>query len=86
MRIAVAGGTGVIGRRVAEQAQAEGHETVVLARATGIDLLEREGLEERLAGVDTVIDATSVQTMSGRTSVDFFRTVAQRDPCRPYPR
>ncbi|WP_435198543.1 SDR family oxidoreductase [Janibacter sp. GS2] len=77
MRIAVAGGTGVIGRRVVEQARAEGHEAVVLARSTGVDLLQGEGLDAHLAGADTVIDATSVQTMSGRTSMDFFRTVTQ---------
>ena len=33
MRIAVAGGTGVVGRYVVEAARAAGHETVVISRS-----------------------------------------------------
>lgn len=77
MRIAVAGGTGVIGRLVVAAARGRGHETVVLARATGTDLYAGTGIDERLEGVDVVIDATSVPTVSARTSIDFFRTVTQ---------
>lgn len=77
MRIAVAGGTGVVGRHVVAVAEELGHESVVLARSAGSDLLVRSGLDERLRGVDAVIDATSVQTMSARTSTEFFRTVTQ---------
>ena len=35
MRIAVAGGTGVVGRHTVEAARAAGHEVVVLSRAQG---------------------------------------------------
>lgn len=77
MRIAVAGGTGVIGRHVVQTARMLGHEPVVLARSMGVDLLAGDGLDEHLEGADTLIDATSVQTMSARTSIDFFRTVTQ---------
>lgn len=73
MRIAVAGGTGVVGRLVAASAQTRGHEVVVLARATGVDLTTGEGLD--LTGVDVVIDATSMQTNSASTSREFFRSV-----------
>ena len=38
MRIAVAGGTGVVGRHVVEAARGRGHEVVVLARSQGVDL------------------------------------------------
>ncbi|NYF96639.1 SDR family oxidoreductase [Janibacter cremeus] len=77
MRIAIAGGTGVVGHHVVAAARARGHKTVVLSRRTGADLYEGTGIDERLTGVDTVIDATSVQTISARTSIDFFRTVTQ---------
>lgn len=77
MRIAIAGGTGVIGRHVVAAARDRGHEPVVLARSTGTDLCAGTDLDERLAGVEAVVDATSVQTVSARTSIDFFRTVTQ---------
>lgn len=77
MKIAIAGGTGVLGRHVVDRARSQGHETVVLARSTGADLFAGDGLDEHLLGVDVVIDAASVQTMSARASTDFFRTVSQ---------
>ena len=39
MRIAVAGGTGVVGRHAVEAARAAGHEVVVLSRSSGADVL-----------------------------------------------
>lgn len=77
MRIAIAGGTGVVGRHIVAVARDRGHEPVVLARSTGTDLYAGTGIDERLSGVEAVIDATSVQTVSARTSIDFFRTVTQ---------
>ncbi len=77
MRIAIAGGTGVVGRHVVEVARTLGHEAVVMTRSRGVDLVDRKGLDEHLVDVDAVIDTTSVQTMSASTSMDFFRTVTQ---------
>ena len=75
MRLAVAGGTGVVGRRVVERAAALGHEVRVLARGTGTDLERGTGLD--LTGVDAVIDVSGVQTTSARRSRRFF-TAATR--------
>jgi uncharacterized protein YbjT (DUF2867 family) len=55
MRIAVAGGTGLVGSEVVRLLD----EPVVIARSTGVDLLTGEGLDEALEGVETVIDVTS---------------------------
>lgn len=55
MRIAVAGGTGVVGRHTAEAVRAAGHEPVVLAPSTGVDLTTRAGLVQALAGAGAVI-------------------------------
>ena len=77
MKIAIAGGTGVVGRHVVEVAETSGHETVILSRSHGVDLVEGSRLDEHLTGVDAVIDTASVQTMSASTSMDFFRTVTQ---------
>ena len=72
MRIAVAGGTGTVGRHVVDVVRERGHEPVVLTRSTGVDLVTGEGLADALADVDVVIDVASVQTLSGAASRAFF--------------
>lgn len=72
MRIAVAGGTGVVGRHVVSELEQRAHEPVVLARSTGQDLTSGTGIAQALAGVEAVIDVSNVQTLSAKTSRDFF--------------
>ncbi|KLU08601.1 SDR family oxidoreductase [Kocuria sp. SM24M-10] len=76
MRIAVAGGTGVVGRHVVEAARGRGHEVVVLARSQGVDLSTGAGLD--LAGVQAVVDVTSIRATSGRSATRFFTEVTRR--------
>ena len=47
MKIAVAGGTGVVGRHVVRELESRGHEPVVLSRSHGIDLTTGNGLTRR---------------------------------------
>ena len=77
MKIAVAGGTGVAGRPTVEALRALGHEPVVLARSTGVDLLSGQGLLESLAGTDAVIDTTNIPTMRASTAGRFFEATAR---------
>ena len=65
MRIAVAGGTGVIGRHVVHAARGRGHETIVLTRSTGADLYAGQGIDQHLDGTDVVIDATRYRPPPG---------------------
>lgn len=76
MRIAVAGGTGVVGAHIVRVAEAAGHEVRALARSRGVDLLSGEGLD--LSGVDAVIDASGPSTISAPRSVAFFRAATAR--------
>lgn len=71
MKIAVAGGTGVVGRHVVDVARERGHDVVVLTRSAGVDLTTGAGLAERLAGVDAVVD-TSNQTSQKRAESEAF--------------
>jgi uncharacterized protein YbjT (DUF2867 family) len=78
MRIAVAGGTGLVGSMVVDRVGAAGHEVVVLARSRGVDLVRGTGLEEGvLADVGAVIDVTNLTTLSARRSAAFFTAVSQ---------
>ncbi|HEX3753030.1 MAG TPA: SDR family oxidoreductase [Streptosporangiaceae bacterium] len=75
IRIAVAGGTGLAGRYVVEAAQAAGHQTVVISRSAGVDLLTGTGLAAALGGADVVIDVSNTPTLSRSKSARFFGTV-----------
>lgn len=59
MRVAVAGGTGLVGRPLVAALADGGDEPIVLARAAGVDLTIGAGLGERLRGVAAVVDVTN---------------------------
>jgi uncharacterized protein YbjT (DUF2867 family) len=77
MRIAVAGGTGTAGRHVVAVANERGHHVVSLSRAEDVDLVNGRGLAQALAGMDTVIDVSGIQTTSTKKAVDFFTNATQ---------
>lgn len=77
MRLAVAGGTGVVGRHVVDVARERGYDVLVLTRSEGVDLTTGAGLAERLSGVDAVVDVTSVRTTKQADSEAFFGAVTR---------
>lgn len=76
MRIAVAGGTGLVGRHVVEHAGRRGHEVVVLSRSRGVDVCTGEGLASALEGVEAVVDVTNTGATGERAATAFFTAVA----------
>lgn len=72
MRIAVAGGTGVVGRYAVAAAASRGHDVTVLSRSRGVDVQRGHGLTDALAGVDVVIDTLNSRSVSRRAE-QFFR-------------
>ena len=77
MRIAVAGGTGRIGRLTIAALDAAGHQAVPLSRGTGADAYTGSGLDDALRGADAVIDATNTPAGDEAQIVDFFGTVTR---------
>ncbi|MFJ6028798.1 SDR family oxidoreductase [Pseudarthrobacter sp. NPDC092424] len=77
MRIAVAGGTGTVGRHVVAIARERGHHVVSLSRTDGVDLVTGGGLEQALQDVETVIDVTGIQVLSTKKAVDFFTSATR---------
>ncbi len=72
MRVAVAGGTGLVGRYTVEALERTGHDAVVISRSHGVDLLTGDGLDEALDGVDAVIDVTNTLEIDPAAARAFF--------------
>ncbi len=77
MRIAVAGATGNIGARTVRVLERAGHHAVPISRSHGIDLTTGAGLDDALAGVDAVVDATNVPATSRDEAVSSFGTLTR---------
>lgn len=73
MKIAVVGGTGLIGSQVVKNAQAAGHEAVPHSPSTGMDLLTGKGVAEALRGAQVVVNVTNSPTFD-EASAAFFQT------------
>jgi uncharacterized protein YbjT (DUF2867 family) len=76
MKLAIAGGTGLVGRHVVAAAQAQGHEVVVLSRSVGVDVVSGEGLAVALTGVQTIVDVTNSALQDERPATEFFVAAA----------
>ena len=77
MRIAVIGGTGVVSRHTVEALRRAEHDTVVVARARGVDILTGGGLDDALVGVEAVIDVSKVQAPDAQATQHFFATATR---------
>ncbi|MDJ0356599.1 SDR family oxidoreductase [Paenarthrobacter sp. PH39-S1] len=77
MRIAIAGGTGTVGRHVVTATREAGHEPIVLSRSNGVDLMSTDGLAGALSDIDAVIDVSSTNSLSAKQAVRFFGTVTE---------
>jgi uncharacterized protein YbjT (DUF2867 family) len=72
MRIAIAGATGNIGHLTVAALEREGHDVVRISRSLGVDLTTGEGLDEALAGVQAVVDATNAPPLDEAETVAHF--------------
>src|SRR4051795_9403828 len=73
MKIAVIGGTGLIGSQVVKILTGSGHEAVPSSPSSGLDLLSGKGLTEALTGADVVVNLSNSPTFDD-ASPAFFRT------------
>ena len=71
-KIAVAGGTGRVGRHLVDVLRERGRDVVPMSRTTGVDVVTGEGLAEALDGVDVVIDAATSPSPDQAEATAFF--------------
>lgn len=80
MRIAITGGTGFVGRHLAERLDSA--ETVVISRRTGIDIDDADALAAAFSGCDAVVHAAGINREIGdqtfqRVHVEGTRAVIE---------
>lgn len=73
MKIAVIGGTGLIGSQVVRNLNSSGHEAVPHSKSTGLDVLTGQGIEQAVEGADVVVNLTNSPTFD-EASPAFFKT------------
>ena len=75
MKIAVIGGTGLIGSQVVKILTASGHEAVPHSLSTGVDLLTGQGLPGALKGAGVVVNLTNSPTFDDASPAFFQATM-----------
>src|SRR3954466_6396160 len=76
-RIAVTGATGRLGSHLVEILAQRGHDVVPIARSKGVDVVSGEGLDEALAGADTIIDTATGPSPDQAEATAFFTASAR---------
>src|SRR3954452_14679430 len=76
-KIAVTGATGRVGSPLVEILEQRGHDVVPIARSTGVDVVSGEGLDEALAGAETIIDTATGPSPDQEAATEFFTTSAR---------
>ena len=76
-KIAVTGATGRVGSHLVEILEQRGHHVVPIARSKGVNVVTGEGLEEALAGAETIIDTATWPTPDQEAATEFFTASAR---------
>jgi uncharacterized protein YbjT (DUF2867 family) len=74
MKIAVIGGTGLIGSKTVVILRKGGHDAVAASPKSGINTITAEGLKEAVAGAQVVIDLANSPSFENKAVLEFFET------------
>jgi uncharacterized protein YbjT (DUF2867 family) len=74
MKIAVIGGSGLIGSNVVNRLRQNGHEVVAASPKSGVNTVTGEGLAEALAGAQVVVDVANSPSFEAKAALTFFET------------
>ncbi|MET8529437.1 NAD(P)H-binding protein [Micromonospora sp. NPDC005172] len=74
MKIAVIGGSGLIGSKVVENLGGQGHEAVAASPKTGVNTLTGDGVSEALDAADVVVDVSNSPSFEDTAVREFFET------------
>ena len=74
MKIVIIGGTGLIGSKVVDLLERDGHEVLAAAPNSGVNTLTGEGLDDALAGASVVVDVSNSPSFEEAAVLEFFTT------------
>jgi uncharacterized protein YbjT (DUF2867 family) len=74
MKIAVIGGSGLIGSKLVRKFLEHGHQAVAASPDSGVNTLTGEGLAEALAGASVVVDVSNSSSFEDAAVLNFFET------------
>ena len=74
MKIAVIGGSGLIGAKVVSNLRQRGHEVVAASPSTGVNTVTGEGLAKALDGAQVVVDVANSPSFEDKPALEFFET------------
>jgi uncharacterized protein YbjT (DUF2867 family) len=74
MKIAVIGGTGLIGKNLISKLKEKGHEAIAASPSTGVNTLTGEGIAAALKNVTVVVDVTNSPSFEDKAVLEFFET------------
>jgi uncharacterized protein YbjT (DUF2867 family) len=74
MKLVVIGGTGLIGSKLVQKLQEQGHEAVAASPNTGVNSITGEGLADALKGASVVVDVTNSPSWEDAAVLKFFET------------
>jgi len=73
MKIVIIGGTGLIGKKVANHLNKNGHTVIAASPSTGVNSVTGEGLKEVLTGTDILIDLSNAPSFEDGPVLEFFK-------------
>ncbi len=73
MKVVIIGGTGLIGRKLAENLQAQGLTVIAASPSKGVDSVTGVGLGEALEGADVIVDVSNSPSFEESAVLEFFR-------------
>jgi uncharacterized protein YbjT (DUF2867 family) len=65
-----------VGAHLVELLASSGHDVVPVSRSNGVDVITGQGLDEALAGVETIVDAATGPSPERVAATEFFVTAA----------
>jgi uncharacterized protein YbjT (DUF2867 family) len=74
MKLAIIGGTGLIGSKLVTKLREDGHEAVPASPDSGVNTLTGEGLAEAFEGASAVVDVSNSPSFEERAVMEFFTT------------
>jgi uncharacterized protein YbjT (DUF2867 family) len=74
MKIVVIGGSGLIGSKLVNRLEQQGHEVLAASPSVGVNTITGEGLAGALAGAEVVVDVANSPSFEDRAVLEFFET------------